>query len=111
MMDQANALANHPHVIVATPGRLLDLMTNAHGQWSLSRIRFLVLDEADRLLAPSFAAELSAIIKELPVERQTLLFTATVTPSILALKDREPAPGKAKPFVHLAKQECVTITM
>lgn len=101
MMAQAIDMAKRPHVIIATPGRLVDLVKTNAGEWSLGRARFLVLDEADRLLAPSFANDLGVILKEMPPSRQTLLFTATVTDPILALERREPAAGKQKPFMHL----------
>lgn len=52
----------------------------------LSRARFLVLDEADRLLEPSFEAELATTLSLLPAQRQTLLFSATMTKSLIALQ-------------------------
>jgi superfamily II DNA/RNA helicase len=61
---------------------------------------FQVLDEADRLLTPTFTAELSYLFNVIPKERQTCLFTATWTPSIEQLADASPRPGKQKPFVH-----------
>lgn len=106
MMEQATALAGRPHVVVATPGRLCDLIrSSSAGQWNLSKVKFLVLDEADRLLNASFAEELGFILSNLPTQRQTLLFTATVTDAIMVLRDREPAKGKQKPFLHLSDQE------
>ncbi|MDE0769735.1 MAG: DEAD/DEAH box helicase, partial [Opitutaceae bacterium] len=62
-------------IIVATPGRLLDLIERK--AVSISEVNLLVLDEADRLLALGFADELNAILKLLPDERQNLLFSAT----------------------------------
>lgn len=59
-----------------------------------------VLDEADRLLTPSFAPELSYLFGVLPKERQTCLFTATLTSSIDALADAPPKLGKQKPFIY-----------
>jgi ATP-dependent RNA helicase DDX49/DBP8 len=61
-----------------------------------------VLDEADRLLTPTFAPELAFIIDQLPAERQTLLFTATLTDPVLALQKREPTPDKPRPFMHVS---------
>jgi ATP-dependent RNA helicase DDX49/DBP8 len=61
-----------------------------------------VLDEADRLLSSTFAEDLGCVIDHMPKERQTLLFTATVTESILALQKRDPPPGKQKPFLYLS---------
>lgn len=97
---QALELKNHPHVVVATPGRIVDLLESNSGEWNLSRIKFLVLDEADRLLTPTFAPELSYLFKVLPSERQTCLFTATWTPAVEKLAEAPPRPGKRKPFVH-----------
>nr|VWO95192.1 ATP-dependent RNA helicase CshA (EC [Ganoderma boninense] len=70
MMAQALELGNRPHVVVATPGRIVDLLKSTSGEWDLSRVKFLVLDEADRLLTPSFAPELSYLFETLPKERQ-----------------------------------------
>lgn len=53
---------------------------------AFSRARFLVLDEADRLLEPSFEAELEAVLRLLPEQRQTLLFSATMTKALVALQ-------------------------
>ncbi|EJF62783.1 DEAD-domain-containing protein [Dichomitus squalens LYAD-421 SS1] len=100
MMAQALELGNRPHVVVATPGRIVDLLKSTSGEWDLSRIKFLVLDEADRLLTPSFAPELSYLFETLPMERQTCLFTATLTPAVERVADAPPRPGKQKPFVH-----------
>ena len=107
MMDQAAALAARPHIIIATPGRLCDLIRSSAqgGQWDLGKIKFLVLDEADRLLSPSFADELAFILSRVPEQRQTLLFTATVTDAIMVLKDKAPGKGKQAPFVHLSDEE------
>ena len=62
------------------------------------------MDEADRLLTPTFAPELGFLIQQLPKERQTLLFTATLTEPVLALQRREPekGSGKSKPFMHVS---------
>ena len=66
-----------------------------------------MLDEADRLLTPTFAPELSFLIDQLPTERQTLLFTATLTDPVMALQRREPTPGKIKPFMHVSDEALV----
>jgi ATP-dependent RNA helicase DDX49/DBP8 len=66
-----------------------------------------VLDEADRLLSTTFASELSYIFEVLPQERQTCLFTATITPSIESIASAVPKPGKSKPFVHRMSQRSV----
>ncbi|KAK4049407.1 putative RNA helicase [Microbotryomycetes sp. JL201] len=98
MMTQAIELGKRPHVVIATPGRLVDLIKSNRGEWSLGRAKFLVLDEADRLLTPTFAPELAFLIDQLPKERQTLLFTATLTDAVMALQKRDPPPGKPRPI-------------
>ncbi len=70
-------------LVVATPGRLLDLMKQR--ALRLDELQCLVLDEADRLLETGFAAELSALLSQLPQNRQTLLWSATFSPGVLAL--------------------------
>jgi len=73
---QQKALAKGVHVLVATPGRLVDLLNE--GSCSLNRCTFLVLDEADRMLDQGFAPEINKIVNAIPSkERQTLMFTAT----------------------------------
>ncbi|KAK9840738.1 hypothetical protein WJX81_001459 [Elliptochloris bilobata] len=87
MQAQARALAARPHVVVATPGRLRGLLAADAGLADgFARTRFLVLDEADRLLDASFEGELRAIGAALPQRRQTLLFSATLTRSLAALQ-------------------------
>jgi ATP-dependent RNA helicase RhlE len=83
---QMMALGGGADVIVATPGRLLDLMD--HNAVSLSAVTTLVLDEADRLLALGFAEELARITGLIPVQRQTLLFSATFPPDVQALAQK-----------------------
>ena len=70
-------------VVVATPGRLLDLV--AHNALDLSSVATLVLDEADRLLDLGFAEELGAILAQLPSVRQNLFFSATFPPTVKVL--------------------------
>ncbi|KAF7352843.1 DEAD-domain-containing protein [Mycena venus] len=106
MMAQALELGNRPHIVVATPGRIVDHLRSSGGEWDLSRVKFLVLDEADRLLSATFAPELAHIFGVLPKDRQTCLFTATLTPSIEALAAAPPRPGKDKPFVHRMTHKC-----
>lgn len=81
MMDQATALQRKPHVIVATPGRLMDHLENTRG-FSLKALKFLVMDEADRLLDLEFGPVLDKILKVIPRERTTYLFSATMTSKI-----------------------------
>ncbi|KAA8496381.1 putative ATP-dependent RNA helicase DDX47 [Porphyridium purpureum] len=89
MVSQSIALAKKPHVVVATPGRLVDHLENTRG-FSLRSVKFLVLDEADRLLNMDFEKELDKILAELPRgekgQRQTLLFSATMTNKVAKLQ-------------------------
>lgn len=78
---QAAELRTRPDIIVATPGRLLDHVTNSAGV-SLDDVEFLVLDEADRLLDLGFQDEIMELIKSCPINRQTLLFSATMTTKV-----------------------------
>jgi ATP-dependent RNA helicase DDX27 len=79
--SQAAELRTRPEVVVATPGRLLDHVTNTPG-FSIESVEFLVLDEADRLLDLGFTDEVHEIIKSCPVQRQTLLFSATMNTNV-----------------------------
>jgi ATP-dependent RNA helicase RhlE len=72
-------------LLVATPGRLLDLME--HGHLSLADVKVFVLDEADRMLDMGFWPSVRRIVAALPRERQTLLFSATIPPSIKGTVD------------------------
>jgi ATP-dependent RNA helicase RhlE len=80
---QMMALRGGADVVVATPGRLLDLV--AKNALSLSHVQTLVLDEADRLLSMGFGDELAQVLQLVPRERQTLLFSATFPPAVEAL--------------------------
>jgi superfamily II DNA/RNA helicase len=80
---QLMALGGGADVLVATPGRLLDLID--HHAVSLSAVTVVVLDEADRLLALGFAAELARLVALLPETRQSLLFSATFPPEVEVL--------------------------
>ena len=82
---QMIALGGGADVVVATPGRLLDLID--HHALSLSAVATLVLDEADRLFALGFADELGRIIALLPARRQNLFFSATFPPAVRALAE------------------------
>ena len=73
-------------ILVATPGRLLDLANQEH--LNLASIEFLVFDEADRMLDLGFSGEINAIVDLLPTDRRTMLFSATYTPQIKALAAR-----------------------
>ncbi|QOX64683.1 DEAD/DEAH box helicase [Anoxybacterium hadale] len=81
MADQRRELKkNTPHVIVATPGRMLDHIENKNVR--LQDIKYLVIDEADEMLLMGFKEQLDAIIQKLPKERVTLLFSATISDEV-----------------------------
>lgn len=81
--SQTNALRAGVDVLVATPGRLLDLMDQ--GYISLSDVKYFVLDEADRMLDMGFIHDIKKLLKVLPRQRQSLFFSATMPKSILKL--------------------------
>lgn len=85
MVEQAIVLAKRPHVIIATPGRLIDHLHNTKG-FNLRTIKMLVIDEADRMLSMDFEKEICDIISLIPSERQTLLFSATMTSKVEKLQ-------------------------
>jgi ATP-dependent RNA helicase RhlE len=80
---QIQALRDNVELIIACPGRLLDLMQQRHGDFT--GLEFLVLDEADRMLDMGFLPDIRRIVKLLPRKRQTLLFSATLSGEIEAL--------------------------
>ncbi|KAF8831384.1 DEAD-domain-containing protein [Lentinula edodes] len=82
---QAVALAKKPHIIVATPGRLNDHLENTKG-FSLRNLKYLVLDEADRLLDMDFGPVIDKILKVIPKERSTYLFSATMSTKVAKLQ-------------------------
>jgi len=82
---QMMALRGGADIVVATPGRLLDLVD--HNALNLGQVTTLVLDEADRLLDLGFADELARILRLLPANRQNLVFSATFPPEVHALTE------------------------
>ena len=95
---QVRALSQGIDILVATPGRLLDLLNQRH--LSLDDIKFFVLDEADRMLDMGFIHDVKKIISKLPKQRQTLFFSATMSPQVLALTAgllKQPVKVKAAP--------------
>ena len=80
---QIQALRRNPQIIISTPGRMIDHMEQR--TVSLGSIGILVLDEADRMLDMGFAPQLNRILKALPRERQTMLFSATMPPDIFTI--------------------------
>lgn len=93
MGPQLRAIRQGAQVIVATPGRLVDHLSRNGGM--LSTIKFLVLDEADEMLKLGFMDDLEVIFNAMPVERQTVLFSATLPASIR---------GIAEKYLHEPKQ-------
>jgi ATP-dependent RNA helicase RhlE len=81
--SQVNAVRRGVDILVATPGRLLDLMQQGHIQ--LNKVEFLVLDEADRMLDMGFIHDIKRIMVKLPAKRQTMFFSATAAPDIMKL--------------------------
>jgi len=80
---QIHALRAGAEIVVATPGRLLDLMERGHLDWR--ELKILVLDEADRMLDMGFLPDVRRILRALPRERQTMLFSATMPPAVVEL--------------------------
>ncbi|CAE8625148.1 unnamed protein product [Polarella glacialis] len=85
MVTQAMALAKRPHVVVATPGRLVDHLENTKG-FHLKTTKYLVMDEADRLLSMDFDEALDKILEVMPRDRNTFLFSATMTSKVSKLQ-------------------------
>lgn len=80
---QKRALEKNPRIIIATPGRLVDFLERR--VVSLSAVQILVLDEADRMLDMGFAPQLNKVLRAVPKERQTMLFSATIPSEIIKL--------------------------
>jgi ATP-dependent RNA helicase RhlE len=100
---QVAGLRRGVDILVATPGRLLDLMNQGHV--SLKDIRYFVLDEADRMLDMGFVQDVRRIIARLPEQRQTLFFSATMPPEIQQLADmllQNPAKVEVTPVSSTA---------
>ena len=102
---QTNALRNGIDVLIATPGRLLDLMDQ--GYVRLKDIKYFVLDEADRMLDMGFIHDIRKIIAKLPVKRQSLFFSATMPGKIVELSRKildNPAKVQVTPVSSAAEQ-------
>ena len=114
---QRTALRNGVDIVVATPGRLLDFVGT--GEIDLSEVDVLVLDEADRMFDMGFIRDIRRIVAEVPEQRQTMLFSATMPPAIQELsrsilykpetvevgKRRDPAATVAQRAVHIAEDQ------
>lgn len=96
--SQVRALARRVDILIATPGRLLDLISQGHVR--LDKVSFLVLDEADRMLDMGFIPDVRKIIGALPRQRQSMLFSATMPPDVVHLAReilREPVRVEVSP--------------
>ena len=91
--SQIRSLKRGVHIIVATPGRLIDLMERKVAQ--LAPIRDVVMDEADEMLNMGFTDSINAILENIPQDRNTLMFSATMSPEIARI---------AKTYLHEAKE-------
>lgn len=83
MERQIKDIRRNPHMLVATPGRLVDLINR--GVIDLSKIRYVVLDEADEMLNMGFKEDLNTILEQTPAERRTLLFSATMPNEVASI--------------------------
>ncbi|MBS1636994.1 MAG: DEAD/DEAH box helicase [Bacteroidetes bacterium] len=95
---QVKDLRRGVDILIATPGRLLDLMQQ--GFVDLNHIRFFVLDEADRMLDMGFINDIKRVIAKLPARKQTLFFSATASPDIMKLANtllKEPVKVSVDP--------------
>ena len=93
--SQADALRRGVRMVVGTPGRILDHLSR--GTLSFANVRYLVLDEADRMLDLGFRDDMEKIIRRCPEDRQTLLLSATLPPPIIKLAQRY----MRRPIVHI----------
>ena len=117
MMKQMQQLRMRPRLFVGTPGRINDHLER--GNLNFSQTSFLVLDETDRMLDMGFSIQIERIIKHLPKQRQTLLFSATLPKNIIKIADSYlnqperismgstsvPAPKIKQDIVHLSEEE------
>ncbi len=102
---QAKRLERAPHIIVGTPGRLLDLINRS--TLDFSHVRYLVLDEADEMLKMGFIEDVEAILQSVPKQRQTALFSATFSDDIRTLAENY----MHDPVVIAVKREQLTVAL
>jgi len=81
MVSQAIALSKNPHIVIGTPGRVADHLANTKG-FHLKKLKFLIFDEADSLLSMDFEKQINLILSQLPKQRNTYLFSATMTSKV-----------------------------
>jgi ATP-dependent RNA helicase DeaD len=86
MKSQFNALKRGAAIVIGTPGRVLDHLKR--GSLSLDKVRYVVLDEADRMLDIGFRPDIERILKRTPASRQTMLFSATMPEEVMRLTQR-----------------------
>jgi ATP-dependent RNA helicase DeaD len=111
MRDQVNALEAGAQIVVGTPGRLLDHM--GRGNLRFDGVRWLILDEADRMLDMGFMPDVERIVRRVPRNRQTALFSATMplvirrlaarymrSPELIAVKPEEPTVAQVEQFYY-----------
>ncbi|MBY0517224.1 MAG: DEAD/DEAH box helicase [Bacteriovoracaceae bacterium] len=110
MQPQIDGLSRKPRFIIATPGRLVDHMGEGHAK--LDNVRYLVLDEADRMLDMGFAPQLNQVLKGVPKERQTMLFSATFADEVADISKKylinpvrvEVGPGHSVPIDTITQE-------
>lgn len=103
--NQVNALRHGVDILIATPGRLLDLLNQ--GFINLQQLQLFVLDEADRMLDMGFIHDVKRIIARIPVKRQTLFFSATMPPEIAGLANtilKDPVKVEVAPVSSTAEK-------
>jgi len=83
MYMQLQALRRNPHIIIGTPGRLADHLQR--GTLKLNNVKIVIIDEADRMFDIGFAPQINNILKMIPKNRQTMLFSATISPDVIRL--------------------------
>lgn len=108
MMLQSLELAQRPHIVVATPGRFADHLRSSSIGGAVSKLRFVVIDEADRLLELGFSQDLQFILSCLPRKRQTLLYSATMSAALEGLRE---SALRAPHVANLACKERLVSTL
>ena len=101
---QINAVRNGPHIIIGTPGRVIDLMKR--GVLNLNRIKFFVLDEADLMFDMGFIDDIGYILSKTPNSKQLMLFSATLPRPIMQIAEKHMKPDKR--IIIVGKEEEIT---